>query len=205
MLERASTLVPWEERTHFYGAVALARDSRFDEAVGEIREFLRMYPSYWRAWALEGDLLAASGRRGEAAEAYLQAVLTAPAGTDSLELVAFNAAAAPPPDQASAEILAMYMIRAESVLPDGDPAINTEFARRAAGVAASLPPSRTDLLSPLVREGVIMIVRASSMPGSDPLETESALSALIPLLAGLPQDERLALQPLLEQVTRPGR
>ncbi|MDM7992633.1 MAG: hypothetical protein QUS11_04910 [Candidatus Fermentibacter sp.] len=204
MLDRASALIPWEERTHFYGAVALARDSKLEEAVGEAREFVRMYPSYWRGWALEGDLLAATGRRGEAAGAYLQAILTAPAGTDSLELVAFNAAAAPPPDTASAEILAMRLIEAESALPAGDPAIRTEFARRASGIAAALPPSRADLHSILVRMAVTRIQGASSLPGYDPAEARSVMVGLIPLVSRLPLEERLSLEPIVESVTRTG-
>lgn len=204
MLGRSSTLVPWEERTHYYRAVALARASRLEDALGETGVFLRMYPYYWRAWALEGDLLAATGRRGEAAEAYLQAVLTAPAGTDSLEFVAFNAAAIPPPDPESAEILALHMIRAESVLPGNDPAISTEFALRAAGIAGMLPPSRTDLMSPLLREAVLEAAGAMAMPGSDTAAVRSAMSRLLPCIAGLPADERLALEPFVAFAGNPG-
>lgn len=204
LLEKASALVPWEERTHFYRAVALARDSRLEEAVGETRAFLAMYPSWWRGWALEGDLLAATGRREEAARAYLQAILTAPAGTDSLELVAFNAAAAPPPDQASAEILALHMINAEAVIPAWDPAIRTEFARRASAIAASLPPSRTDLLSPLLRQAVLMTAGSVPMPGSDPEEARAVMSGLIPLVAWLPPEERQLLEPFIAAVMSTG-
>ncbi|OQC69894.1 MAG: hypothetical protein BWX47_00839 [candidate division Hyd24-12 bacterium ADurb.Bin004] len=190
LLRNASILLPWEERTHYYRALALARGSNFEDALRESRSFLEMYPSYWRAWALEGDLLAAAGRREEAAWSYLQAILTAPAGTDSLELMAFNAAATPPADTAHAVILASILTRVPAILPSNDPTLCIEFARRAAGVARALPPYRVVLITELVKESMAELTKASSLNGFDGDSASVVIRSLEPLMQYVPEIDR---------------
>lgn len=204
LLRNASILLPWEERTHYYRAVALARDSMIDDALRESRSFLEMYPSYWRAWALEGDLLAAAGRREEAAGSYLQSILTAPTGTDSLERIAFNAAAFPPADTAHAVILASILTRVPAILPSDDPALCIEFASRAAGVARALPPSRVVLVTELVKESIAELTNASSLHGVDGNSARVAIQSLESLMERIPETDRpFLLQRLISLGTLP--
>lgn len=183
-LERASVLVPWEERSLFYRAVALARDGRPEEALVAIDGFLSVYPGYWRAWAMRGDLQRACGAGAPAAESYLRAVLEAPAGTDSLGLTAFNAAAEAPGDSAEASALARALLTAGSQIPRGDPAILVEFARRSARTAAMVPGRDGDVFAALLKTSLWNLLEATAIPGVDTEDAAGVLESFRPL-AGL--------------------
>jgi tetratricopeptide (TPR) repeat protein len=180
-LGRASVFIPWEERALFYRAVALARDGRPEEALEAIDGFLGAYPGYWRAWAMKGDLQRACGAGAPAAESYLRAVLEAPAGTDSLGLTAFNAAAETPGDSAEASVLAQALLTAGSQIPRGDPVILVEFARRSARTAAMVPGRDVDVFSALLKTALWNLLEAAAIPGVDMEDVAGVLGSFRPL------------------------
>ncbi len=180
-LGRASALIPWEERALFYRAVALARDGRPEEALEAIDGFLSGYPGYWRAWAMKGDLQRALGAGAPAADSYLRAVLEAPAGTDYLGLTAFNAAAEAPGDSAEASILAHALVTAGSQVPQDDPAIFVEFARRSARTAALVPERDSEVFSALLKTALFKLLEAAAIPGVDMEDLSVVLESIRPL------------------------
>jgi hypothetical protein len=199
-LALSSRLMPWEERSLFFQATAEAQASMPEEALGTISRFNAGYPGYWRAWALEGDLLVATGRGDEAPGAFLRALALAPAGTPSLGLIAFNAAAAVPEGRDSMEVLVRELILTGSQIPCDDPAILVEYAARASALATALGDPGGDLSSNLVEEVTSKLLMAASMQGSDAGEVETILDSLRPMIEGMSDIRRERISSIADSI-----
>ncbi|MEN8208794.1 MAG: hypothetical protein ABFR50_06050 [Candidatus Fermentibacteria bacterium] len=97
-LEKASSWIPFEERTRLFLAQTYLGDGMILAAGNAAAEFNSIYPSYWRGWMLQALAEAASGRDRDAADSYLNALRAAPVTLPDRTILALNAAAFPPDD-----------------------------------------------------------------------------------------------------------
>lgn len=74
LLSRATELYPHCWRLHFYYALHLYQEQRFDRALDAYRYAIELNPHSWEIWTRYGDCLAKSGRWGEALKAYKKAL-----------------------------------------------------------------------------------------------------------------------------------
>ena len=75
---RAVQLKPMDPRLHYNLATAFARQGKFDEAVSEVRQVLRIQPTNADFHCVLGDLLLRQGKREEAIKAYREALQIQP-------------------------------------------------------------------------------------------------------------------------------
>ncbi|MCD4774460.1 MAG: hypothetical protein K8S15_00235 [Candidatus Aegiribacteria sp.] len=98
ILERASSWIPFEERTWLFLAQAYLDDGMILAAGNAAVKFNSIYPSYWKGWVLQAMTETASGRDRDAADSYLNALRVAPITLPERCILALNAAAFPPDD-----------------------------------------------------------------------------------------------------------
>ena len=77
-LDRATDLIPFEERAFLYLAASRLEQGATLAAADAAASFNRIYPSYWRGHELEGTVLLSLGRPQAAGGAFLQALKLSP-------------------------------------------------------------------------------------------------------------------------------
>jgi Flp pilus assembly protein TadD len=85
--QRAAALDPGDGRSRLGQGVLLAREGRFGEAVGPLREAARLLPAPSAAFTLLGSCLLQLQDRPGAAEALRQAVQADPANAEARRLL----------------------------------------------------------------------------------------------------------------------
>ncbi len=98
IFERASSWIPFEERTWLFLTQAYLNDGMILAAGNAAGKFNSIYPAYWKGWMLQALVETASGRDREAADSYLNALRVAPVTLPERSILALNAAAFPPDD-----------------------------------------------------------------------------------------------------------
>ncbi len=96
--KRASSWIPFEERTWLFLAQAYLNDGMTIAAGNAAVKFNSIYPAYWKGWVLQALTEKASGRDQVAADSYLNALRVAPVTLPERSILALNAAAFPPDD-----------------------------------------------------------------------------------------------------------
>ena len=97
-LERASSWIPFEERTWLFLTQAYFNDGMVLAAGNAAGKFNSIYPAYWKGWMLQALAETASGRYENAADSYMNALRVAPITLSERSILALNTAAFPPDD-----------------------------------------------------------------------------------------------------------
>ncbi len=97
-LEKASSWIPFEERTWLFLTQAYFNDGMVLAAGNTAGKFNSIYPAYWKGWMLQALAETASGRNEDAADSYMNALRVAPITLPERSILALNTAAFPPDD-----------------------------------------------------------------------------------------------------------
>ncbi|MCK5116200.1 MAG: hypothetical protein KAR44_06340 [Candidatus Aegiribacteria sp.] len=177
-LERASSLIPFEERTWLFLAQAYLDDGNILAAGNAAGKFNSIYPSYWKGWTLQALTETASGRTQDAADSYLNALMVAPVTLPERSILALNAAAFPPADVKSLVMIGKAICEFAYPTAEETAEMAVSVAGRLVTIAEVLPESERALARRmlLIARGTLLSIQGSG--GINASELEAVLSRI---------------------------
>lgn len=144
-LDRASSWIPFEERTWLFLTRTYLDDGMILAAGNAAGKFNSIYPAYWKGWMLQALSEAASGRDEEAADSYLNALRSAPITLPERSILALNAAAFPPDDVQNLVMIGEAFCNNVGLLPNETAEMAIIRIGRMVTIAEVLPESERAL------------------------------------------------------------